>query len=167
MSIVSYGCEPLGPFGCLVSARERERTMLVRSRSGSSSLRRAGAAAVEFAIVAPVFFLVVLGIIEFGRMVMVQQVITNAAREGARIAVLDSATSDRVTTRVNSYMEAADLPNGTVIVTPGNPSSAGFDEPVTVEIQIPYAAVSPLTRPFMAGGMVLTARSVMRRETVE
>lgn len=141
--------------------------MFSRRRNGSRGLRRAGAAAVEFAVVAPVFFLVVLGIIEFGRMVMVQQVITNAAREGARIAVLDSATSGRVTTRVNSYLSAANLPNATVILTPSNPSSAGFDEPVTVEIQMPYSAVSPLTRPFMTSGMVLSSRSVMRRETVE
>ncbi len=42
---------------------------------------RRGAAAVEFAIVAPVFFLLVFGMIEYGRMVMVQQVITNASRE--------------------------------------------------------------------------------------
>src|SRR5205823_8867626 len=38
---------------------------------------RRAAAAVEFAVVAPVFFLLVFGMIEYGRMVMVQQVITN------------------------------------------------------------------------------------------
>ena len=42
-------------------------------------------------MVAPVLFLIVFGMIEFGRMVMVQQVITNASREGARVAVLDGA----------------------------------------------------------------------------
>ena len=39
---------------------------------------RRGTAAVEFALVAPVFFLLVFGMIEYGRMVMVQHVITNA-----------------------------------------------------------------------------------------
>ncbi len=39
----------------------------------------------EFAVVAPVFLLLVFGMIEYGRMVMVQQVITNASREGARV----------------------------------------------------------------------------------
>lgn len=131
------------------------------------SRHRRAASAVEFAIVAPVFFLVVLGIVEFGRMVMVQQVITNAAREGARIAVLDSATPGRVTARVNDYLAAASLPNTSVIITPGDPASAGFDEPVSVEVRLPYAAVSPLTRPFLAGGVVLSATSTMRRETVE
>ncbi|MEO0529036.1 MAG: TadE/TadG family type IV pilus assembly protein [Planctomycetota bacterium] len=129
--------------------------------------RRRGVAAVEFAVVAPIFFLVVLGIIEFGRMVMVQQVITNAAREGARIAVLDSATTGRVTTRVNDYLSAANLGGATVLVTPNPPTSAGFDEPVTVEVRVPFSAVSALSRPFMSAATTLSAQSVMRRETAE
>ncbi|MEN0111963.1 MAG: TadE family protein [Planctomycetota bacterium] len=137
------------------------------ARRGRSALVRRGASAVEFAIVAPVFFLVVLGIIEFGRMVMVQQVITNAAREGARIAVLDSATTARVTQRVNDYLSAASLPAAAVTVTPSPPTSAGFDEPVNVQVRIPFSAVSALSRPFMSGATVLTAESVMRRETAE
>lgn len=136
-------------------------------RSKGMHLRRRGASAVEFAIVAPVFMLIVLGIVEFGRMVMVQQVITNAAREGARISVLDSATTGRVTARVNDYLAAASLPNATVTVSPSPPTSAGFDEPVSVEVRIPFSAVSPLTRPFLSNGVVLSAESVMRRETVE
>lgn len=142
--------------------------MFLLPRAGSRSERRhRGVAAVEFAVVAPVFFLVVLGIIEFGRMVMVQQVITNAAREGARISVLDSATTARVTTRVNDYLAAASLRGATVLVSPNPPTSAGFDEPVSVEIRIPFSAVSPLTSPFLSSGVVLSAESVMRRETAE
>ena len=128
---------------------------------------RRGAAAVEFAVVAPVFFLVVLGIIEFGRMIMVQQVLTNAAREGARIAVLDSATTARVETRVTDYLASANLSGATVTITPNPPNTAGFDQPVTVRVDVPFAAVSALSRPFLAGSTTLTAQSVMRRETVE
>ena len=128
---------------------------------------RRGASAVEFAVVAPVFFLLVLGIIEFGRMVMVQQVITNAAREGARIAVLDSATPGRVTTRVNDYLSSANLSGATVTMVPNPPTSAGFGDPVTVRVTVPFAAVSALSAPFMSGATVLSAESVMRRETAE
>lgn len=129
--------------------------------------RRRGASAVEFAIVAPVFFLVVLGIIEFGRMVMAQQVITNAAREGARIAVLDSATTARVQTRVGDYLAAAGLSGATVSVSPNPPTTAGFGEPVSVRIDIPFAAISALSTPFMAKAHTLSAESIMRRETAE
>ena len=40
------------------------------------------------------FFLMVFGMIEFGRAIMVQQVLTNASREGARVAVLGLADAD-------------------------------------------------------------------------
>jgi Flp pilus assembly protein TadG len=136
---------------------------LLRRQPGT----RSGASAVEFAVVAPVFFLVVLGIIEFGRMVMVQQVITNAAREGARIAVLDGSTTVKVTQRVNDYLSAARLSGATINVSPSPPSSAKYDEQVSVEVRIPFSAVSALARPFMSKATVLTANSVMRRETVE
>src|SRR5206468_2029837 len=58
--------------------------------------KRGAAAAVEFALVAPVLLLFVLGIIEFGRLMMVEQILTNAAREGARRAVMANATQSDV-----------------------------------------------------------------------
>src|SRR4029079_7300001 len=73
-----------------------------------SSLRfRRGAAVVEFAVVSPVFFLLIFGMIEYGRLVMVQQVLTNASREGARVGVLDGSTQADVTTAVNNYLTSA------------------------------------------------------------
>ncbi len=41
---------------------------------------RRGSAAVEFAFVAPIFFAFIIGIVDFGRMMMVQEIMTNAAR---------------------------------------------------------------------------------------
>ncbi len=74
--------------------------------SGRKRIRH-GVAAVEFAIVAPVFFLLALGLIEVGRMMMLQQALTNAAREGCRVAGLassiDAATID---TRVRDYLQS-------------------------------------------------------------
>src|SRR5688572_33108119 len=66
--------------------------------------RRDGIAAVEFAVVIPVFLLLVIGIIELGRAVMVQQILTTASREGARRAVLERATTTEVTTIVRDYL---------------------------------------------------------------
>lgn len=122
---------------------------------------------VEFAIVAPIFFLVVLGIIEFGRMAMVQQVITNAAREGARVGILDDSTYATVDNKVRQYLNAAALKGGKVDVSPNPPSSAGFDQPVTVTVSIPFDDVSWLPAPFFIKNTTLTAEAVMRRETVE
>jgi hypothetical protein len=129
---------------------------------------RRGAAAVEFAVVAPVFFLMVLGMVEFGRMVMVQQVLTNASREGARVAVLDGSTTTDVVNKVQSYLTAAHLPVVTPTVSPDPPSTAGYGAPVTVTVQVSFSQVSWLRSPiFVSGSRQLTASTVMRRETVQ
>ena len=65
---------------------------------------RRGVAAVEFAVVAPFLILLIFGIIEFGRAIMVQQVLTNASREGTRRAVLEEVTESEVTTVVSDYL---------------------------------------------------------------
>jgi hypothetical protein len=64
---------------------------------------RSGVAAVEFAIVAPLFFLLTLGLVEAGRMVMLQHALTNAAREGCRVAGLASSVD---TAAVDSHVRA-------------------------------------------------------------
>lgn len=139
----------------------------LRGRSWHAGRRRKGAAVVEFAFVAPVFFLLVFGMIEYGRMVMVQQVITNASREGARQAVLDGATSGSVTTAVTTYLSNSSVSGASVTVSPNPPSSAGYGGAVTVTVSIPFSQVSWLPTPMFLGGKTLTASTVMRREAVQ
>lgn len=67
------------------------------------SRRERGAAAVEMAIVLPLLLLVLGGILEFGRALFIQNMATNAAREGARMRALGYTTAE-ATTRVNSAM---------------------------------------------------------------
>jgi hypothetical protein len=131
---------------------------------------RQGAAAVEFALVAPLFFVMVFGMIEFGRAIMVQQIITNAAREGARVAVLDSQTptASQVTSTVTTYLQNAGITGATVTINPTEPTTAGYGAPVTVAVRIPYSSVSWLPAPWFLGGSInLSASTVMRRETVQ
>lgn len=128
---------------------------------------RQAAAAVEFAVVAPLFFLLVLGMIEYGRMVMVQQVLTNASREGARRAVLDGATTSNVISTVSSYLASGSITGATITVSPNPPSSASYGAPVTVTVSIPFHQVSWLPSPMFLGGRTLTATTVMRRESTQ
>jgi Flp pilus assembly protein TadG len=128
---------------------------------------RRATAAVEFAVVAPIFLLLVFGMIEYGRMVMVYQVLTNASREGARVAVLDGATTASVTAQVNTYLSNGTITGATVTVTPNPPSTAEFGDPVTVTVSIPFSQVSWLPSPMYLGGKTLTSSTVMRRETMD
>ena len=68
-----------------------------------------GAALLETAITIPIILLISVGIFEFGRAYQVQQVLTNAAREGARQAVLESATPEQVTATVRNYLSGGGL----------------------------------------------------------
>src|SRR5436189_2324480 len=88
-----------------------------------SKWKRRGVAATEFAIVAPVFFLMVIGFIEFGRALMVQQVLINASRVGARMATTTGSTTSAVQSAVQSYTTGVAVPGVTVSVSP-NPATA-------------------------------------------
>jgi Flp pilus assembly protein TadG len=76
----------------------------------SRARREDGAALVETAFVLPIMLLVSVGIFEFGRAYQTWQVITNAAREGARVAVLPEYTDDSVKARVRTYLKDGGLP---------------------------------------------------------
>ena len=65
---------------------------------------------VEFALVLPLLLFVMLGIAEFGFIFQRYEVLTNAAREGARIAVLPGYTAADVQARVASYVTAGRVP---------------------------------------------------------
>jgi Flp pilus assembly protein TadG len=131
--------------------------------------KRLGAAAVEFAIVAPLFFLLVFGMIEFGRMVMIQQVITNASREGARKAVLDGESSSSVKSAVVTYMAngGVTIATSNVTINPSDPTTTAAGSPVTVTVSVPFSQVSWLPSPMFLGGRQMTASTVMRRESVD
>jgi Flp pilus assembly protein TadG len=163
--------EKIPPKGTnLVSSEDKQQKCCPSCR------KRRGAAAVEFAFVAPVFFLLIFGMIEFGRMVMVQQILTNASREGARKAVLDGSTATDVNNTVIALMNDAKITVGTgnIIMTPTNPASANYGDPVTVTVTVPFSQVSWLPAPmllsFLPAGqtdITLRATTVMRRETVQ
>src|SRR5258708_32314244 len=124
--------------------------MFIRNRDRSKRETRCrGAATVEFAIVAPVFLIMITGIMELGRAIVVQQLLTNASREGARIGGYDTTTStSTVTTAVNSYLSNVGISGATTVVTPNPPSLASDGQSVTVMVSIPFTNVSYLPTPF-------------------
>lgn len=130
---------------------------------------RRGAAVVEFALIAPVLFLLAFGIIEFGRMVMVQQVLTNASREGARLATLDGTTRAEFDAAVAHYLDSAAVPSASASFAPDPalPTSDDYVGSMTVTVSIPFDQVSWLPSPLFLGGRTLTATAVMRRENTQ
>jgi Flp pilus assembly protein TadG len=126
---------------------------------------RAGAAAVEFAMIAPLFILMFFGIVEFGRGMMVQQVIIQASREGAREASLPDATLDSVKDIVQEFAEKSGvtIKRDDIAVTP-NPASATNNEQITVEAEVAVSDVSWIPRSFLPAS--LRASTTMRSESL-
>jgi Flp pilus assembly protein TadG len=120
---------------------------------------------VEFAAIAPVFFLMVLGMIEFGRAMMVQALMTNAAQQGARAGALDGAVASDVTNAVNNYLTAGGISGATTTCSPNPPSSALPGHDVTATVTIPYTSVSWLPAPRFLQTTTLRATALVQRET--
>ncbi|MEX0937432.1 MAG: TadE/TadG family type IV pilus assembly protein [Pirellulales bacterium] len=136
-------------------------------RFGARSHRkdRRGTAAVEFAVMAPFLILLVFGMLEVGRALMVQHLLTNAVRDGARSATLESATAGEVEAQVASYLAASSVPGATVTVDPMDLTTAAPGDPVTVTASVPFDTVNWLPSSFFLEGATLDATMVMRRET--
>lgn len=140
---------------------------------GSTARRRAGkdrrgAATVEFALVVPIFILLLFGMIEFGRMVMIQQVIVNASREGARRAVFEGTSIEEVKDIVETYMTASHVPvDRDDIEVSSDPGTTPTGDPIMVRIWVPYENVSWLPGAMFLGDQRLTASSVMRKEGMQ
>jgi Flp pilus assembly protein TadG len=117
--------------------------------------------------VAPVFVLLVFGMIEFGRMVMVQQMLTNAAREGARLGVIEGNTPTDVETRVDNYLAAANITGATVTVTTLPASGSDTGDRISVTVSIPFGQVSWLPTPMYLGTTSLASTAIMRVEEIE
>jgi Flp pilus assembly protein TadG len=81
----------------------------VRSPRAQRTDSRSGSAAVELAVVLPVLVTLLVGIWEVGRMVQVKQIMSNAAREGARCAAVGSHTPADVDATVKAYLAGVGL----------------------------------------------------------
>ena len=139
-----------------------------------------GAELIEFALVFPLLLLLVLGMVDFGFLFQRYEVLTNAAREGARMAVLPgSYTNTDVQARVCSYIQTSGLAITGSCPTPSNPVITPSDTTVPIgggatiqakRVDITYTNtylfIGPIARMF--GGTFSTvpirAVAIMRKE---
>jgi Flp pilus assembly protein TadG len=107
---------------------------------------RRGASTVEFAIVAPILFTVVLGIIEVGRGLMAIHLLNNAARAGCRVGVIEGKSTSDINTAVTNLLTAQGISSEgvTVEVNDGSAdaSTAQAGDEITVIVSVPVSKVS-------------------------
>lgn len=121
-----------------------------------------GVAVLEFALVVPVLLLLVFGITEFGRAWMTKNIMTQAAREGARYAaVLSPFDASKVKQRVKDSLMGASL-EGEPTITITGPS--GDPPTVTATVTGTFQVLSGAIIPGFSGDIELQAQSAFRYE---
>ena len=132
-----------------------------------------GAELVEFALTFPLLLLVMLGIIDFGFMFQQYEVLTNAAREGARVSVLPGYGTADIEARVNQYLLGTGLSVASVTTSVGAPQTLAVGggtcisvRPVTVTYPHEFVFVGGIASYFgqSFGTKTLTATASMRDE---
>lgn len=102
--------------------------------------RERGASIVEFAIVLPLFLLLIGGMVDFGRMYYTQVMLTNAAREGARAAMYGGSPTARATTAAAGI----NAPTVTLLTPPCDPAKPGAgNAQVKVSTVFHYSLLKP------------------------
>ena len=147
---------------------ETRNTSCRRRRSGE-----AGVELIEFALVFPLLLLVVLGIVDYGFMFQRLEAVTNATREGARVAALPGYGQVDVEDRIASYLAAGGVPtaagNPAITVTPTTiPNGGGTWAATTVSVSYDhdYLFIDGLVGWFggALGPPILFAEATMRNE---
>ena len=145
-------------------------TRHVRNRLGNER----GAELIELALVLPMLLVVFAAMIDFAILFQRYQVVTNAAREGARVGILPDYDTADVQARISSYLTQSGLTAtapapavnyGSMEVTPGGATM----NVVTVIVQYPHQFI--ILGPAIAlvggdgyGNITLAAASTMRQE---
>ena len=105
-------------------------------RKKRSHLQRTGAAVVEFAVCLPVIVLIVLGTIEAGSLLFLQQTLIQAAYEGAKVAIV-TGDADQVQAVVDAVAAGRNLEGVEVTLTPSDIANLPAGEVLTITITAP------------------------------
>jgi Flp pilus assembly protein TadG len=155
---------------------ERLMALLDGRRRIAGRPKARGQGLVEFALVLPLFLLLVFGIMDLGLAVFSYNSITNAAREGARLAIVNQDAT-KVTTRATSQARVAGAPTVTVAYyqanADGTPDTTrtcpvgastyiGVGCLAVVTFSGSYTPITPVIgRVLFSSGVTFTARTVL------
>lgn len=145
-----------------------------RIRKRKIDLRR-GAAAVEFALVMPVFVLIIVGAMELCYLNVCKSVVINKAREAARLAINTNADAAAISS--NTIARVADLLNTSTqdivcdinAIGPDGSQRKSFNSAqkgdlVEVTITMPYSKISLFSSNFMSNNLKVSDSCIMLKE---
>jgi len=126
-----------------------------------SQKKNRGQAIVEFALILPIFILILFGIVEFGMVFNQYLVVTSASREGARIAALGGTDAETVAI-VNTAAASINTGQLTTVISP---QVRVRGQSVSVRVTNPVAIRTPLiAQVFPQNPLPVSGTTVMRVE---
>ena len=141
------------------------------SRWLSRARRENGAALIETALTLPILLLVSVGIFEFGRAYQTWQVLTNAAREGARVAVLMGTTETQIRESVKDYalVGGIEVEDGEISINQAVALEVGTGSQITVSHPFNFMVLNPVAKMVVSDSKVgealsISAVALMRNE---
>ncbi|HET6350262.1 MAG TPA: TadE/TadG family type IV pilus assembly protein [Candidatus Krumholzibacteria bacterium] len=129
---------------------------LIRDKRGNS--------VIEFSLVLPLLLLVCFGITEFGRAWMTMNILTSAAREGVRLAVVTAPDVPAVQQRVRDVCAAAGVTPTAITVVPPNPADP--DRRVSVTVETDFVVIPGQILGTFNGTIPLRTTTIMRHEAL-
>ena len=128
----------------------------------------------EMALVLNVCLMFLLGLFDFGRVMMMRQLVTNAAREGCRYAVVNTSTvtTSQIQTYVTNYLCGQQIKSLSISVYQADPttganigtwSNAGLSNSIGVQVSGTISTMTP-TFSLLPSSLPVTATCVMASE---
>lgn len=136
-----------------------------------------GTALIETALILPILLLICVGIFEFGRAYQTWEVLTNAAREGARVAILPGTPAGAAEARVREYLQIGGLNADSsvgVSVTAASVSLGGGTTAAGSRVEVTYPftfmVLHPVAQLVVTGSLTgapitMSAAATMRNES--
>ena len=131
--------------------------MIRRFRKGEQ-----GQALVEIALVLPLFFLLLFGVIEMGRVGYSYITVSNAVRAGGRTATIGGTDVD-ITNSINNSAVSLDAANLVIVITPLQ-AQRQSGQAVTVQVTYPVQLIIPIISNVIPNPVVVSASIIMRLE---
>lgn len=124
--------------------------------------RQSGQSVVELALVLPMVLLVLMGMVDFSRMLSVYLILQHSAREGARLGITGAADS-AIVSRVDTMAPTLPASSLTVTITPTQSSRVSGSD-ITVQVAYPYSLMTPIVAAVVGKTVNLSFATTFRME---
>jgi Flp pilus assembly protein TadG len=129
---------------------------------------RPAVAAVEFAVILPLLMILILGMFELSRVLLVKETLSNAAQQACRTASRQATTNSDVAQEVTDVMSAAGINSSSVTIQVNDAASdvataKRFDK-VSVRVSVPVSQVFWVSTIFVSGSTIESETVVMMRQ---